>query len=126
MPKRAKEPAADNVRLRFRVFCGEDIALGPGKAQLLKLVREKGSIRQAALQMKMSYMRAWGLIRTMNHCFHEPLVESVRGGSLHGGAKLTSTGISVLKLYEQMEKESMRATGKTRRRLAAFLNRDTP
>ena len=121
MPKRAKEPAAENLRLRFRVFYGKDIALGPGKAQLLKLVRDTGSIRQAAVRMEMSYMRAWGLVRTMNQCFNEPLVESVRGGSRHGGAKLTPTGAIALSLYEQIEKESLAATGKARRKLGALL-----
>jgi molybdate transport system regulatory protein len=125
MPKRVNEPAAQSFRLRFRVFCGEDIALGPGKVQLLKLVQDTGSIRQAAAQMEMSYMRAWGLIRTMNRCFNEPLVESARGGSQRGGAKLTPAGATVLELYEQMETESLVATAGTRRKLAALLSRST-
>lgn len=121
MPKRAKETPAKNLRLRFRMFCGEDIALGPGKVQILRLVRDTGSIRQTSVQMKMSYMRAWGLIRTMNNCFNQPLVESARGGSQRGGAKLTETGVTVLALYEQMEEESMAATEKTRDKLSALL-----
>ena len=66
MSKRAKEPAAMRLCPRFRLLCGEEVALGPGKVQLLKLVQETGSIRQAAMRMEMSYMRAWSLIRTMN------------------------------------------------------------
>lgn len=112
------------VRFRFRVLCGSDIALGPGKAQLLRLVRETGSIRQAAREMEMSYMRAWGLIRTMNQCFNKPLVEAVRGGAWRGGAKLTSTGTAVLELYEQMEEESLAASERTRRRLTSLLKKD--
>ncbi len=115
MPRRAKKPANPDLRLRFRILCGEDIALGPGKVQLLKLVRDTGSIRQAALEMEMSYMRAWGLIRVMNTCFAEPLVESVRGGALGGGARLTPTGLNALALYERLESESLAATQATRR-----------
>src|SRR5438874_5025947 len=33
---------------RMRVLCGEDIALGPGKVDLLALIGETGSIREAA------------------------------------------------------------------------------
>ena len=64
-----------------------DIALGPGKVDLLTLIKKTGSIREAAERMHMSYMRAWTLIKTMNACFKEPLVEAVRGGKEGGGAE---------------------------------------
>jgi molybdate transport system regulatory protein len=92
------------------VICGENIALGPGKVDLLALVGETGSIREAADRMGMSYMRAWTLIKTMNACFEEPLVAAARGGSKHGGATLTDTGRRALKLYEQMEEACLGAT----------------
>jgi molybdate transport system regulatory protein len=95
---------------RLRVVCGGDIALGPGKADLLALVQETGSIRKAAVQMNMSYMRAWKLVQTMNGCFKEPLVSPVRGGRAGGGAQLTPTGEKALELYREMEVESRRVT----------------
>ncbi|MBI3874466.1 MAG: molybdenum transport protein, partial [Verrucomicrobia bacterium] len=49
-------PRKSELRPRFRVLCGKDIALGPGKADLLGLVAETGSIATAARQMGMSYM----------------------------------------------------------------------
>ena len=106
----SKKPSGVNLRPRLRVICGENIALGPGKVDLLRLVGETGSIREAAERMGMSYMRAWTLIKTMNACFKEPLVEAVRGGSKHGGAKLTQTGHKALKLYHAMEEDCVRAT----------------
>ncbi len=66
------------LRPRMRVLCGGDIALGPGKVDLLALVGQTGSIREAAERMGMSYMRAWKLIKTMNACFKEPLVKAER------------------------------------------------
>jgi len=94
----------------MRVLCGEDIALGPGKVDLLALVGQTGSIREAAERMGMSYMRAWKLIKTMNACFKKPLVEAVRGGRAHGGATLTETGRKALELYQQMESDCLEAT----------------
>jgi len=91
------------------VVCGEDIALGPGKVDLLALVGETGSIREAAERMNMSYMRAWTLIKTINGCFREPLVEAVRGGKTGGGARLTETGRAALALYQRMEKSCLSA-----------------
>lgn len=97
------------MRPRIRVFCGDEIALGPGKCDLLALVAETGSIREAAERMGMSYMRAWTMIRTMNNCFKEPLVSSARGGKTHGGATLTPTGLAALQLYQQMEARAVNA-----------------
>jgi len=119
--KHVNSPDSRNPQLRYRVFLGKEIALGPGKVQLLQFIRDTGSIRQAAAKMRMSYMRAWSLICTMNRCFRAPLVASTRGGSQRGGAKLTSIGVTVLELYERIEKESLKATEETRRRLLALL-----
>ena len=104
MPKKL---SGVSLRPRLRVVCGEDIALGPGKVELLRLVAKTGSIREAADRMDMSYMRAWTLIRTMNACFKEPLVEAARGGSRHGGAVLTDVGHMALKLYAEMEENCL-------------------
>lgn len=94
---------------RFRVVVGKDVAFGPGKAELLALVAETGSIGEAAKRMEMSYMRAWSLIQMMNEHFTEPLIEAVRGGHKRGGAELTDTGRRVLDLYQRMEQASLKA-----------------
>jgi molybdate transport system regulatory protein len=94
----------------MRVAWHDEIAIGPGKAELLALVGETGSINEAARRMGMSYMRAWLLIKTMNQCFKEPVVVAARGGQGGGGAKLTATGNRALALYQQMEATSLKAT----------------
>jgi molybdate transport system regulatory protein len=106
---------------RLRVTCGRDIALGPGKVELLELVAETGSIARAAAKMEMSYMRAWTLIKTMNACFREPIVEAVRGGSERGGARLTETGQAAVETYRRMEQETISATAKSWSQLLKLL-----
>ena len=88
---------------RLRIVCGNEIALGPGKAQLLELIGSTGSIAEAAKRMRMSYMRAWTLVKTMNAQFAEPLVDAHRGGKSRGGAGLTPAGREVLSLYRELE-----------------------
>ena len=85
---------------------GATIALGPGKARLLQLVDEMGSLNQAAARMKMSYMRAWILVGEMNRCFASPLVLTQRGGRAGGGASLSPLGRKVLGLYLELERQS--------------------
>ena len=107
---KAKAKPGPRLRPRIRVLYGDDIALGPGKVDLLLLVGQTGSIREAAERMGMSYMRAWKLIKTVNACFKEPLVEAVRGGRTHGGATLTKAGRKALELYQRMETDCLNAT----------------
>ena len=105
--KRKTSPARlPALHPRFRIVCGKEIAFGPGKADLLELIAETGSIGKAASRMKMSYMRAWSLVQTMNRCFKKPLVLATHGGEGGGGAELTETGRHILALYRQMERQA--------------------
>jgi molybdate transport system regulatory protein len=97
------------VRPRIRVYRGAEIALGPGKVNLLEMIASAGTLAEAARRLGMSYMRAWKLLQTMNTAFRAPLVDTSRGGSEHGHASLTATGHAVLVLYRRMEAESRRA-----------------
>ncbi len=121
---KTKPSRALAIQPRLRVRVGNEIALGPGKVELLELLRQTGSISEAAKQMGVSYMRAWTLIRTMNACFREPLVIAVRGGSKGGGgATLTETGFAALALYHQMDAQCLKATQPVWKRLRKFLHR---
>lgn len=99
-----------HYKSQFRIYLGQEIALGPGKAELLRHISQTGSISESARRMEMSYNRAWLLVRTMNHCFKEPLVNATRGGDAHGGAELTETGKRVLALYQRVESRVAAAT----------------
>jgi molybdate transport system regulatory protein len=114
-----------SVQLRIRILAGQEIALGPGKVELLWLVQETHSISEAARQMEMSYMRAWSLIQTMNHCFKTPVVQTMRGGSKRGGALLTETGERLVALYGQLETECLAAGKTTRREITSLLKKSS-
>lgn len=88
---------------RLRVVLAPDVAIGPGKADLLEGIRDTGSIAAAGRRMGMSYKRAWLLVETLNASFAAPLVETSRGGSARGGATLTAAGAAILALYRRME-----------------------
>jgi molybdate transport system regulatory protein len=109
------------LRPRFRVVCGRDIALGPGKVELLRTLAEVGSLNEAARRLKMSYMRAWLLVRTMNRCFRQPLITAERGGRKGGGMKVTETGRRALALYQEIESAALASAGTSWRRLQRLL-----
>lgn len=115
--------AVSEVRIssRYRVYCGEEIVLGPGKAELLALIAETGSLSEAARRMDMSYNRAWLHVKVMNESFTQPLINSTRGGAGKGGAELTETGREVLALYRRLEAEAAQATASIQHALAKHL-----
>ena len=120
--KRKNSPArSPAVHPRFRIVCGKEIAFGPGKADLLEFIAETGSIGNAASRMKMSYMRAWSLVQTMNRSFKQPLVLATHGGEGGGGAALTDTGRQILALYRQLETRASTATRATAKKILAQL-----
>lgn len=108
-------------RMRIRLVFGEGSMLGPGKAELLELIAQTGSISQAGRRMGMSYKRAWMLVETLNSIFAEPLVESSRGGASGGGATLTQAGHAVLKHYRSLEAHAAQAGGKEIEAIRAML-----
>jgi molybdate transport system regulatory protein len=108
-------------RLRIRIVLGEHGMLGPGKADLLELIRETGSIAAAGRRFGMSYKRAWTLIETINGMFAAPLVDSTRGGASHGGARLTETGERVLALYRAVSAKAAKAAAVEVGKLVALL-----
>lgn len=97
-------PAAPaNIKLKIQLMCGEEIAMGPGKADLLDAIVAHGSISGAGRAMDMSYRRAWLLVDVMNRCWREPLVETSPGSSHGGGARVTAFGAQVLAHYRALQ-----------------------
>jgi molybdate transport system regulatory protein len=109
------------LKPRLRVTCGKDIALGPGKMELLALLVETESLSESARRMDMSYMRAWKLVKTMEKCFREPVVMAERGGKSGGGMKVTETGRRALALYQQMESNALKSMEDPWQRLQKLL-----
>ena len=80
-------------RPRWRITHEKEIALGPGKADLLESIDREGSISAGARRLGMSYRRAWLLVQTMNGSFRSPLIRTAgKVGWRGGGASLTTTG----------------------------------
>ena len=97
------------TEFRLRIRRGDDIAVGPGKIDLLEAIDATGSITAAARSLGMSYRRAWLLVDTMNRCFRSPLVEAEAGGKRGGGARLTPDGRDVIERYRRIVRNAARA-----------------
>ena len=117
--QRSDEPVAVHLRVTLR----RDVAIGPGKADLLEGIAATGSIAAAGRRMGMGYKRAWLLVDTMNRCFRVPVVAAAKGGPAGGGARLTPLGAEVLAAYRRMQARTVRAVGRDLARLKRRLAR---
>jgi molybdate transport system regulatory protein len=91
------------LKIKVQLFCGSEIAMGPGKAALLEAIVREGSISAAGRALGMSYRRSWLLVDAMNRCWAEPLVETAMGGKQGGGAHVSALGLAVLGHYRALQ-----------------------
>jgi molybdate transport system regulatory protein len=115
--------SAGILKVQLRLMTGDEIAFGPGKADLLQAIQDTGSIAAAGRQLGMSYRRAWLLVDTMNRCFSAPLVESAVGGPGGGGARVSELGQAVLAKYRALQHEVEAAAASHMQQLQAFLKK---
>lgn len=117
---------APRIQFRLRVVLGDDIAVGPGKVDLLEAIGETGSITGAAKALGMSYRRAWLLVDTMNRCFATPVVTAEAGGASGGRTRLTQTGAEVVRRYRRIEAGAAKAGADDLAALSRLLKRQVP
>ncbi|MFO1315524.1 MAG: LysR family transcriptional regulator [Burkholderiales bacterium] len=118
----ATRPAGGaRAQFRLRITKGSDIAVGPGKIDLLEAIAATGSITAAAKRLGMSYRRAWLLVDTMNRCFRSPVVAAEAGGQRGGGTALTPLGADVVRRYRRVESLAAKAAAAELAALARLL-----
>lgn len=82
---------------------------GPGIAALLEGIVQNGSLRQSALEMGMSYNKAFRIVKECEAQLGFPLLRRFKGGTGGGGAELTEAGARLLADYRSFEQEATTA-----------------
>ncbi len=90
------------IKSKLWIVDQEDTFLGEGRIRLLKAIEEYGSITKAAGSMKMSYLKAWKLVQSMNRTAGKELVIKTSGGKGGGGTTLTKKGKSAIEMYQKL------------------------
>jgi molybdate transport repressor ModE-like protein len=88
-------------KLKVWVTFGDRLKFGDGRAQLLQLIDEFGSLRKAATELGMSYRNAWGYLRELEEAAGFTFLERVPGGGPRSGMRLTDDAKRFLKRYRQ-------------------------
>lgn len=108
------------LKLKAQLLVGEEIAFGPGKADLLDAIAATGSISGGARSMGLSYRRAWLMVEAMNRLFKTPLVVATKGA--RGGATVTAAGQTALSAYRGLQADLTRASAAAETRLLPLLD----
>jgi molybdate transport system regulatory protein len=81
----------------------EGHVFGPGVFSLLTRIDEKGTLKEAAQSLGMSYRYAWGLIRRAEETLGEPLISASKGGRLGGGStEITELGRVLVEDFDRL------------------------
>jgi molybdate transport system regulatory protein len=99
--------------------------LGRGRMRLLELIQEKGSLKQAAASLGMSYRAAWGKIKESEIAWGAPLLE--KQGSNRRGFQLSGKGLELLSVYRTwLEDVRSYAEKKAGESFKGFFDVETP
>ena len=90
------------LKIAYKVWLDNDgKAFGEGPYQLLKKIETTGSLHQAAIEMKMSYRKAWTTLKNIETRLGFPLLERKIGGIAGGGSQITKQGYNLMRHYEE-------------------------
>ncbi|MBI1735244.1 MAG: LysR family transcriptional regulator [Candidatus Rokubacteria bacterium] len=98
----------------------DGVKFGDGRASLLELIDELGSLQQAVARVGMSYRSAWGYLRELERAAGFALLERHAGRGPTAGTRLTPRGREFLARYRRFRAGLDAAV---RRRFAATIAR---
>lgn len=92
--------------LNFKIWLDkEGKVFGQGPYELLKGVKETGSLSKAARRMHMSYSQAYNLIKSLESRLGFALITSQTGGKRGGGSFLTPEAAELMEKYAAFYEE---------------------
>jgi N-terminal domain of molybdenum-binding protein len=111
------------MQLSVKIFLEHDggYVFGPGRLELLKAVRELGSLRKAAQKYGMSYRWAWGRLNKAEQELGLPLL--VRTDEPVGGRPmvLTPEAIEIIDWFARVDEDLKNALRQADKTMPAFL-----
>ncbi len=94
------------MRVAYKVWLDSDgKAFGEGPYLLLMGIERTGSLHQAAMEMKMSYRKAWAMIQASEKRLGFPLLDRKVGGHAGGGSRITPEGRRLMERYGLFRKD---------------------
>ena len=100
-PTRGSQTSAAAPKVKVWVVFGGRVKFGDGRARLLELVDELGSLQQAVARSGMSYRSVWGYLRELERAAGFAFLDRRRGARPQGGTRLTPAARRFLASYRR-------------------------
>jgi molybdate transport system regulatory protein len=121
MPPRRLSPAARLApRHKVWLLCDGVFLMGPNYLRFLRAVDETGTIREGGKVVGWSYRTCLNRVRRMERALGAPVLLTARGGSTHGGARLSP---DARRLVDGFERWHRAVSEFSRRSFARYLGR---
>lgn len=98
-------PLPSPLQVRSKIWLEIDgkPVFGSGRDELLRLIKNSGSINAAAKAMGIPYRKAWSYIDAMEKRLGFPLVNRTKGGAGGGLSNLTPEAETLLKKFDLLQ-----------------------
>ena len=110
MPKAIRSAAISDLAPRHKVWLTLDgsFLMGPNYLRFLRAVDETGTIRQAGKVVGWSYRTCLNRIRRMEGILGTKVLETERGGSTGGGARLSAEARRLVTIFDRWQADVAR------------------
>jgi molybdate transport system regulatory protein len=98
-----RRPSRVQPKLKLWVVFGSQVKFGDGRARLLELVDELGSLRRAVARLGMSYRAAWGYFRELERASGVKLLERTSDTGPRAGTRLTPEGRALVTRFRRFQ-----------------------
>ena len=107
MAKTTRQRLITQLRPRHKIWftLGNSFLMGPNYFRFLRAVDESGNIRQAGRAVGWSYRTCLNRVRRMEDILGRRVLETARGGSSGGGARLSPEGRRLVAIFERWQSD---------------------
>ncbi len=95
-----------DVKAKIWLEIDSKCVIGHGRAELLRKIKQLGSLSEVARSMSMAYSHAWSEIKEISDAVGGPVIVTSRGGKDGGSSILTELGEEILRQFDE-EKKSL-------------------
>lgn len=95
----------DNIYVGYSFWLADRMhgsVISPEMWQLLASIEKNGSISAAAEEMKISYRKAWDMVKNCENSLNLPIFNKIRGGIKGGRTVLSDEGQKLMHAYHKM------------------------
>ena len=94
-----------SLKVKLYLEDAQEKFMGIGVLWLLQKVQECGSLRAAAMDLGISYSKAFKMIENLETALGQPVLVRKRGGADRIGASITPFGVKFISLYDEFQQQ---------------------